>query len=73
MSENSFEDICKYIVEKFPQYKDNILNNMKISELLKKLLDDRMNELTVLGIHHDDWPDDDGIQEIEEYINIISK
>ena len=41
-------------------------------ELLNKLLNNRMDELTVAGIHHDDWPDDDDIQEINEYIDIIN-
>jgi hypothetical protein len=73
MNEITFEDVYQYIVEKFPQYKNNILSIKTISELLKKQLDDRMDELTVIGIHHDDWPDDDDIQEIEELINFINK
>jgi hypothetical protein len=73
MSEITFEDVNQFIVDAFPQYKNDKLSVSKIKELLKKLLNDRMDELTVLGIDHDDWPDDDDIQEIEEYINIIDK
>jgi hypothetical protein len=73
MSEITFEDVYQFIVDAFPQYKNDKLSVSKIKELLKKLLNDRMDELTVLGIDHDDWPDDDDIQEIEEYINIIDK
>ncbi len=72
MSDIAFENIYQFIVEKFPQYKNNILSISKISELLRKLLDDRMDELTVLGVHPDDWSDDDEIQEIEEFINTIN-
>jgi hypothetical protein len=73
MSEITFEDVYQFIVDAFPQYKNDKLSVNKIKELLKKLLNDRMDELTVAGIHHDDWPDDDEILELGEYINIIDK
>jgi hypothetical protein len=72
MTENTVEDVYKFVVDVFPQYKNNILSVSKMIELLNKLLNNRMDELTVAGIHHDDWPDDDDIQEINEYIDIIN-
>lgn len=59
MTENTFEAVYKFIVDAFPQYKNNKLSVSKITELLKNLLDDRVDELTQRGIHKDDWPDDE--------------
>jgi predicted HTH domain antitoxin len=72
MTENTFEAVYKFIVDAFPQYKNNKLSVSKITELLKNLLDDRVDELTQRGIHKDDWPDDEEIQQLEEYICSIN-
>jgi hypothetical protein len=72
MTENTFEAVYKFIVDAFPQYKNNKLSVSKITELLKNLLDDRVDELTQHGIHKDDWPDDEEIQQLEEYICSIN-
>ena len=72
MSDYTFEYVYKFIVDAFPQYKNNELSVSKMTELLKKLINDRMHELTVNGIHHDDWPDDEEILDLEEYINIVN-
>jgi|LakMenEpi03Aug12_release.lakeMendotaPanAssembly.Ray.scaffolds.fasta_scaffold764091_2 hypothetical protein len=71
MSENNFEEILNFIVDSFPQYKNNKLNINQIINLLKTLLENRISELVQNGIHRDDWMDDDKIQQLEEYINII--
>lgn len=72
MNQNTFEAVYKFIVDTFPQYKNNKLDVSKITELLNILLHDRMNELTQRGIHKDDWPDDEEIQQLEEYIYNIN-
>ena len=72
MTQNTFETVYKFIVDAFPQYKNNKLSVSKITELLNILLHDRMDELTQRGIHKDDWSDDEDIQQLEEYIYIIN-
>ncbi len=73
MIKHTFEDIYNFIVDEFPQYKNNKLNISQMTVLLYKLLDKRMVELTEEGVHHDDWPDDEEIQDLENYIHIINK
>mgnify|MGYP000312173784 CR=1 FL=1 len=44
---------------------------MEIKGILEKLQNNRMLELTVNGIHKDNWSDDEQIREIEEDIYFV--
>lgn len=54
-------------------HKPYIFHNIKtFDKILHKLIEEREVELTQNGIHHDDWPDDELIIQLTEYINIIN-
>lgn len=71
MSNLSLKQIHNVIINKQNDSNSVDVSWKQIKIFLKKLQDDRVEELTVNYIHKDDWPDDEELQDIEEDINIV--
>jgi len=73
MEDTDFKDCCDLIKRKSPEIKCDFTNINEIFNILKKILDEHIISLTEQGIHHDYWPDDEELYEIETFYNMIKR
>lgn len=71
MEASDFNDCCNFIINKSPKSNCDFTDLKQILAILKNILDDYIIELSVKGIHKDDWPDDEELAEIETFYNMI--
>jgi hypothetical protein len=72
MSETDIKEVIEFIKSSFPNFKKTAINCNEILVLLNKLMNDKIVELCENGIHHRDWVDNEEIQMLEDYIDIVS-
>ena len=77
MNDSDFNDCCNFIKSRLPETQWNfdypVKNLNEIINILQKLIDERIISLTESGIHHDDWPDDLELADIEAYYSMIKR
>lgn len=71
MNDSDFNDCCDFIKRKLPETNCDFTDLAHIVFVLQKILDEHIITLSANGIHHDYWPDDEELSEIETFYNMI--
>lgn len=71
MKQSDFNNCCDFIRCKLPETNCNFTDLNQIITVLQKILDEHIITLSEKCIHHDDWPDDEELCEIETFYNMI--
>ncbi len=73
MSVYTIKEVIGYLNEKLPDSKGKKIAIQEILKMLNILFIEREQYFAEHFIHHDDWPDDDEYNTINDYIDFINQ
>lgn len=70
----SKQEMIDFIIENFGQNNQRDLTTLRgIKNTLQGLIGVRQQELTEMGVYHDDWLDDEILGQIENYLDLLDE